>query len=93
MQGSRAKLTWRTWGVTYFARDPLRFYFDERKNEMHFLIKLQYRACISKIYYKWAATRQNQQTDMCFLAFVKVTYTTEWYKWNNNIKSSIAEKS
>ena len=28
-----------------------------------------------------------------FLAFVKVTYITEWYKWHNNIKASIVEKS
>ena len=32
--GSRAKLTWR-----YFARDPLRSYFDEcQKNEIYFVI-------------------------------------------------------
>ena len=30
---------------------------------------------------------------LCFLAFVKVTYITEWYKWYNYIKSSIVEKS
>ena len=32
------KLTWRRSGVTYFARDPLRSYFDEpQKNEIYFL--------------------------------------------------------
>ena len=36
--GSRAKLTWRPLGVTYFARDPLRSYFHEpQKNEIYFL--------------------------------------------------------
>ena len=36
--GSRAKLTWRPSGITYFARDPLRPYFQEpQKNEIYFL--------------------------------------------------------
>ena len=39
--GSRVKLVWRPLGVTYFARDPLGSYFDERqKNEFCFLNKL-----------------------------------------------------
>ena len=39
--GSRAKLTWHTSGITYFACDPLRSYFDEpHKNEIYFLPKL-----------------------------------------------------
>ena len=36
--GSRAKLTWRPSGVTYFAGDPLRSYFHEpQKTEFYFL--------------------------------------------------------
>ena len=38
MNGSRAMLTWRPSGITYFARDPLRSYFHEpQKNEIYFL--------------------------------------------------------
>ena len=33
-----SKSKWRPKGVTYFARDPMRSYFDERqKNEIYFL--------------------------------------------------------
>ena len=39
--GSRAKLTWRPSGITYFARDPLRSYFHEpQENEIYFLNEL-----------------------------------------------------
>ena len=35
---SCAKLTWRPLGVTYFARDLLRSYFDEpQENKIYFL--------------------------------------------------------
>ena len=38
LNGFRAELTWRTSGVIYFARDPLRPYFhDPQKNEIYFL--------------------------------------------------------
>ena len=39
---SRAQLTWRPSGVTYFARDPLRSYFYEpQENEIYLLIQLK----------------------------------------------------
>ena len=32
--------SYRTSGITYFAQDPLRSYFDEcQKNKIHFLIE------------------------------------------------------
>ena len=52
--GSRAKLTWRPLGITYFARDLLRSYFHElQKNKIYFLNNLIFFMFISFPAFYW----------------------------------------